>query len=114
MSTECVSRLRAALTSTSSRHLFAGTRDCVSSSVIRRAYVRACLNRRLTAVRTRILQTLGDTYSFANRDFGQGVSADEVAAVIQAVPGVIAVNVKSIYKAARPWNSGPPMPRGPP
>jgi hypothetical protein len=39
---------------------------------------------------------LSNTYSFAQRGFGQGVSADDVAAVIQAVPGVVAVNVTSI------------------
>jgi hypothetical protein len=41
------------------------------------------------AVQT-LLQT---TYSFANRTFGQGVYADEIAALIQGVTGVIAVNV---------------------
>ena len=51
-------------------------------------------------VRTQVLQTLAATYSFANRAFGQCVSADEVVAFIQAVPGVIAVNVKSIYTVA--------------
>jgi hypothetical protein len=51
-------------------------------------------------VQAQVLQTLGATYSLANRSFGQCVSADEVAAVIQAVPGVIAVNVKSIYTVA--------------
>jgi len=39
---------------------------------------------------TKLLQT---TYSFANRTFGQGVYADELAALIQGVAGVIAVNV---------------------
>jgi hypothetical protein len=37
-----------------------------------------------------LLQT---TYSFANRTFGQGVYADGIAALIQGVQGVIAVNV---------------------
>ena len=43
-----------------------------------------------------VLQALTETYSFANRSFGQGVSADEVAAVIQAVRGVVAVNVTGL------------------
>jgi hypothetical protein len=51
-------------------------------------------------VRTQVLQTLSAAYSFANRTFGQGVSADEVAAVTQAVPGVVAVNVTGIYAVA--------------
>jgi hypothetical protein len=44
-----------------------------------------------------IRQALSQTYSFANRSFGQGVSVDEIASVIQAIPGVIAVNVTDIH-----------------
>jgi hypothetical protein len=47
-------------------------------------------------VQAQVQQTLYQTYSFANRTFGQGVSADEVASVIQAVRGVIAVNVTNL------------------
>ncbi|MEI4884376.1 hypothetical protein, partial [Klebsiella pneumoniae] len=46
------------------------------------------------AVKAAVRQALQTEYSFANRTFGQGVSGDEVAALIQVVPGVIAVNVK--------------------
>ena len=53
-----------------------------------------------TAVQAAVRQALAQNYSFANRNFGQGVSADEVAAFIQAVPGVIAVNVTSIQVGA--------------
>ena len=49
-----------------------------------------------TAVQAAILQTLGQTYSFAARTFGQGVSGDEVAALIQGVAGVVAVNVTTL------------------
>lgn len=49
-----------------------------------------------TAVQTAVLAQLQQTYSFAYRTFGQGVSADEVAALIQGVPGVIAVNVTGL------------------
>jgi hypothetical protein len=48
------------------------------------------------AVNTAVIAALQQNYSFANRTFGQGVTADEVAAFIQAVPGVVAVNVKQI------------------
>ncbi len=48
------------------------------------------------AVQAQILETLSESYNFANRTFGQGVSADEVSTVIQGVPGVIAVNVTAI------------------
>ena len=41
-------------------------------------------------------QTLGSFYSFANRGFGQAVSSDEVAAVMQVVPGILAVHVTAI------------------
>jgi hypothetical protein len=43
-----------------------------------------------------VRQALAQNYSFSNRSFGQGVSADEVAAFIQAVPGVVAVNVTNL------------------
>jgi uncharacterized phage protein gp47/JayE len=45
------------------------------------------------AVETAVTTLLQTTYSFANRTFGQGVYADEIAALIQGVTGVIAVNV---------------------
>ena len=47
-------------------------------------------------VQASILQSLRQTYSFASRSFGQGVSADEIAALIQAIPGVVAVNIKHL------------------
>ncbi len=53
-----------------------------------------------TAVQAAILQTLGQTYSFASRSFGQGVSGDEVAALIQGVVGVVAVNVTTLRVVA--------------
>ena len=48
------------------------------------------------AVEAAIWQTLATDFSFANRTFGQGVSADEIATVIQGVAGVIAVNVTGL------------------
>lgn len=47
-------------------------------------------------VQAAVLQLLQQTYTFASRNFGEGVSGDEVAALIQGVPGIIAVNVKSL------------------
>ncbi len=52
------------------------------------------------AVQAAVLQLLQQTYSFASRNFGEGVSGDEVAALIQGVPGIIAVNVKSLNPIA--------------
>jgi len=52
------------------------------------------------AVQTAVMAQLNSTYSFANRTFGLGVSADELDAVIQSVPGVIAVNIKHLKTIA--------------
>lgn len=51
-------------------------------------------------VQAGVLDALSTTYSFANRTFGEGVSADEVASVMQSVPGVVAVNVKTLTRGA--------------
>jgi hypothetical protein len=53
-----------------------------------------------TAVQAAIIQSLRTQYSFTNRSFGQGVSGDEVAAFIQAIPGVVAVNVTALTVGA--------------
>lgn len=53
-----------------------------------------------TAVSATIIAALRSQYSFANRGFGQGVSGDEIAALIQAVPGVVAVNVTALTVGA--------------
>ncbi len=49
-----------------------------------------------TAVQAAVMQLLQQTYSFESRSFGQGVSGDEVATLIQSVPGVVAVNVTQL------------------
>jgi hypothetical protein len=53
-----------------------------------------------TAVQAAVLAALSDNYSFATRTFGQGVSSDEIAAFIQAIPGVVAVNVRRLKVVA--------------
>jgi uncharacterized phage protein gp47/JayE len=52
------------------------------------------------SVQAAVQEMLATNYSFTNRTFGQGVTADEVAADIQGVPGVVAVNVSSITPGA--------------
>jgi len=47
-------------------------------------------------VKQDVLDSLSESYSFAARTFGQGVSADEIAALIQGVAGVIACNVTGL------------------
>jgi hypothetical protein len=54
----------------------------------------------VTAVNNAVTAALLGNYSFASRDFGQGVSADEVATLIQGVAGVIAVNVTQLNVVA--------------
>jgi hypothetical protein len=53
-----------------------------------------------SSVQAAIGASLTQTYSFAQRTFEQGVSGDEIAALIQAVPGVVAVNVKKLKVVA--------------
>jgi hypothetical protein len=54
----------------------------------------------LASVKSAVRNTLRQTYSFAARSFGQGVSSDELAALIQGVPGVVAVNVTNLKVGA--------------
>ncbi len=49
-------------------------------------------------VQAQVSQTLTDTFSFAARSFGQAVSLDEIAATIQGVAGVVAVNVTGLQR----------------
>ena len=49
-----------------------------------------------TAVLERARSALRRRYGFAERDFGQGVSVDQIAATIHAVDSVIAVNVTTL------------------
>ncbi|MGD0376627.1 MAG: baseplate J/gp47 family protein [Streptosporangiaceae bacterium] len=53
-----------------------------------------------TAVQAAIMQALTQTYRFTARSFGQGVSGDEVAALIQGIAGVVAVNVTTLRVVA--------------
>jgi uncharacterized phage protein gp47/JayE len=50
----------------------------------------------MPAVKAAVLQSLYLSYSFQARGFGEGVSSDEIAALIQSVPGVVAVNVTKL------------------
>jgi hypothetical protein len=52
------------------------------------------------AVQAAIIAALRSQYSFSKRSFGQGISGDEIAALIQAVPGVVAVNVTALTLGA--------------
>lgn len=54
------------------------------------------------AVLAAVNATLRGCFSFAQRDFGQNVSMDEVAAVAQGVPGVAAVQVTLLYRQGQP------------
>jgi hypothetical protein len=52
------------------------------------------------SVQAIIQQTLLQAFGFEARSFGQGVSIDEIAATIQGVPGVTAVNVTDLQRVA--------------
>src|SRR5262249_48732176 len=54
----------------------------------------------IPTLKAAVLDLLGQTYSFQARSFGEGVSSDEVAALIQSVPGVVAVNVSRLKVGA--------------
>ena len=47
------------------------------------------------------LNTLRAEFSFAERDFGQPVVLSEVIALIQAIRGVVAVNIKTLYRTGK-------------
>ena len=49
-------------------------------------------------VQAQVSQSLAQAFSFAARSFGQAVSIDEIAATIQGVAGVIAVNVTGLQR----------------
>ncbi len=48
-------------------------------------------------VQSAVVDALKSEFSFANRSFAQAVSAAEVIALIQSVPGVIATNLTQLY-----------------
>lgn len=52
------------------------------------------------SVKAAVLDRLRQSYSFQQRGFGEGVSVDEVAALIQGVCGVVAVNVSKLKVGA--------------
>ncbi len=45
--------------------------------------------------------TLRDTFSFAKRQFGQPVNLSEVIALVQAVKGVVAVDIDKLYRVGK-------------
>ncbi|MGA3007082.1 MAG: putative baseplate assembly protein [Opitutaceae bacterium] len=72
-------------------------------------------------VLAQVWTSLTAAFSFDQREFGQGVAQSEVLAVIQQVPGVIAVEITAFYRADTGPSTGPlppvlraasPMPGG--
>ncbi|HTA23120.1 MAG TPA: putative baseplate assembly protein [Terriglobales bacterium] len=49
-------------------------------------------------VQAEVVEALSGTFCFEAMSFGQGVGVDEVTAIIQAVPGVVAVNVTGLRR----------------
>jgi len=63
-------------------------------------------------VETAIQQAMTDAFSFAQRSFAQLVSAAEIFALVQPVPGVISVDIGRLYRVDDP--SGPTQTEPPP
>jgi hypothetical protein len=55
-----------------------------------------------SAVMAAVQASLTTAFSFANRSFAQSVSAAEILELIQAVPGVIAVDLNQFYMTSDP------------
>jgi hypothetical protein len=59
-------------------------------------------------VQAAVLAALDDAFGFDARSFGQSVGVDQVAAAMQGVPGVVAVNVsgltREVSSTAGDWN----------
>jgi hypothetical protein len=49
-------------------------------------------------VLTAVTDALRAAFSFENREFGQPVVLSEVIALVQAIAGVVAVNIKQLYR----------------
>jgi hypothetical protein len=47
-------------------------------------------------------ESLRKAFSFEARDFGQSVSVDDLAAIAQAVPGVVATHTAALHRANAP------------
>jgi predicted phage baseplate assembly protein len=62
------------------------------------ASLRCDPTRSQAAVQAAVLLALSNSFSFPARTFGQSVRLDEITAVIQAVTGVIAVNVTGLTR----------------
>ena len=56
----------------------------------------------MARVTSRVAAALADTFSFANRDFAQAVTAAEIVTLVLAVPGVIAVYLTQLYVTGDP------------
>jgi predicted phage baseplate assembly protein len=52
-----------------------------------------------------VTDALHAAFDFAAREFGQAVSQSEVIAVVQAVPGVVAVDLDALYRTTAPNNT---------
>jgi hypothetical protein len=71
------------------------------------AQVRFDTRYRREAVEQHIRTTLGETFSFARRAFGQAVTQAEVTTAIQSVPGVLAVNLTRFARADAAADAAP-------
>jgi hypothetical protein len=61
-------------------------------------------------VRTKIETALIEAFSFDARGFGQAVSESEVAAVMQRIEGVVAIDLDALYFSSQPVAQKPRLP----
>jgi hypothetical protein len=66
------------------------------------AAVRPAPDRSPAAVTVAVRAAIGDAYSFDRRRFAQPMTAAEVVALIQAVPGVLAVTLRALHVTGEP------------
>jgi predicted phage baseplate assembly protein len=59
-------------------------------------------------VKAALEATLRERFGFEARSFGQGVALSEVVAAMQAVPGVVMVDVDELYRIAQGGSKEPP------
>ena len=64
-----------------------------------------------TQVLAQVWQSLATSFSFDQRQMGQGVAQSEIIALIQQIPGVVAVELTAFNRQGQPIAPGKPLPQ---
>jgi hypothetical protein len=62
-----------------------------------------------SAVLGQVWQAVSAAFAFGQRSLGQGVAASEIVAIIQGIPGVIAVRLTGLQLSGQPATAGPAL-----